>query len=304
MTEYQEKLLVTFKVFDQFCEENNLMYFAAFGTCLGAVRHHGFIPWDDDMDVFMMRTDYERFLSLRYKLIDTSYCIKDFKDGDYPLPFAKFYSTDSSIWEVRKYPYIVGPWIDIFPIDESNDSKAVQTLYGDYKSAFLKYRRALAYVSWDEIWFYVRYGKIFYALTKTVNKCFYTPLKKFYYKRILALINRIGEIHGPYYRYWGVIIDNKSYNKDWFSDIVNVAFEDTFISCPIGYHEYLTTEYGDYMTLPPKEQRQKSHPCLYIDLNNKKTIEEILSEIKILGRNLYQEDKPYTLSGILKGLIH
>ena len=140
MTEFQEKLLQTFEAFSQFCKANNLTYYAAYGTCLGAVRHHGFIPWDDDIDVYMKREDYERLLSVRDQLNGTKWSVSDFRDGNYPYSFGKFYATDCSVWELRQFPFIIGPWIDIFPLDEWEENKEVADLYNDAHYALWNYR--------------------------------------------------------------------------------------------------------------------------------------------------------------------
>ena len=93
---YKDLLLQTYKVFAKFCADNGISYFAAGGTLIGAVRHHGFIPWDDDVDVYMKRADYDKFISLRDQLANTAYEIIDPSNNGYYCAMAKFshrYST-------------------------------------------------------------------------------------------------------------------------------------------------------------------------------------------------------------------
>lgn len=123
MKEYkdvQRHLLPVFRAFVDFCNRNQLTYYAAYGTVIGAVRHKGFIPWDDDIDVWMPRRDYERFLSLRDKLISTHYEIIDIEDKGYYLYFAKFCDRRSTIIE-REGQSIMGLYIDVFPLDYYDD---------------------------------------------------------------------------------------------------------------------------------------------------------------------------------------
>ena len=90
LDEFKVYLLKTFKAFINFCEQHGLTYYAAFGTALGAVRHQGFIPWDDDVDVYMPREDYNRLLALRGVLDSSKYEVIDIENKGYYLYFAKW----------------------------------------------------------------------------------------------------------------------------------------------------------------------------------------------------------------------
>ena len=106
--------------FDKFCKENNLIYFIAYGTLLGAIRHGGFIPWDDDIDIQMPRTDYEKFLTLRDKYESSFYgnVIKTLGDKGYPFPFTKIENKNTLVIEHKMTTKIkTGVWVDIFPMD-------------------------------------------------------------------------------------------------------------------------------------------------------------------------------------------
>lgn len=303
MTEFQEKLLQTFKVFAEFCKENDLTYYAAYGTCLGAVRHHGFIPWDDDMDVFMLRADYERLLSLRESLRGSVYWVSDFRDGNHPYTFAKFYSTDCSVWELRQFPFIIGPWIDIFPLDEWNDSAKASSLYNDYHYALWKYRKALSKQTWSEIWRDILHLNGFNGPIKLVKKCVFSPFKKYFLSVALALQKQVEDVKGPWFKNWNSP-KNRNYNKDWFNSFIELPFEDVTISCLIGYRDYLSYEYGDFMVPPPEDKRSGGHPCYYIDLSNKKTSNEILLELKKIGKLAENEARPLKIKVLIDELLH
>jgi lipopolysaccharide cholinephosphotransferase len=120
MNELQKKQLEILKEFDRVCRENNLTYFANGGTCIGAIRHNGFIPWDDDVDVMMPREDYEKLLKLQNPWSDSKYFLQTFRtDKHYVLNFAKL--RDSSTTYLESLFYNIrqnhGVWIDIFPLD-------------------------------------------------------------------------------------------------------------------------------------------------------------------------------------------
>ena len=303
MTEFQEKLLQTFKEFSKFCKENNLTYYAAYGTCLGAVRHHGFIPWDDDIDVFMKRDDYERMLQLRDSLAGTIYRISDIRDGEHPYTFGKFYSTDCSVWEMRQFQFIIGPWIDIFPLDEWNDSEECSKIYNDCHYAIWNYRKALSVQTWGEIWHDIIHLNGMNGFIKLVKKCFYSPFKRRFFKKAMSMIDLSQTVQGPYLKDWNEPI-KRICEKQWFAEAVPVQFEDTTILCPACYDEYLTYEFGDYMTPPPPAKRKEGHHYFYKNLNKKLTSKEILAEMKQKGDLSDSEASPLSIKILIDELLH
>ena len=303
MTEFQEVLLQTFKVFARFCKANNLTYFAAYGTCLGAVRHHGFIPWDDDIDVYMMRKDYEKLMTLRENFEGTKWKISDIRDGDYPYSFGKFYGTDSSVWERRQFPFIMGPWIDIFPIDEWEENNEILGLYKDAHYAIWNFRKSLSVQTWTEIWYDITHLNGLNGPIKLVKKCLYAPFKPLFFKKAMKMIDMIKAVNGSLLKDWNDP-QKKVYKKEWFTEVCELPFEDTTISCPFMYDDYLKYEFGDYMTPPPPEKRNGGHECFYIDLNNKKTYKEILAEISKEGKLADKEAKPLSIRVLIDEIIH
>ena len=284
LSEMQQALLTTFKSFVAYCEENGITYYAAYGTLIGAVRHHGFIPWDDDIDVYMKRVDYDRFVANREKLLNSTYRICDVLDGDSPYPFAKFYSTQGTIWEYRHFPFILGPWIDVFPLDEGTkgDSDAKKIFDRLYYHMW-KYRKALSYVTWKEIGQDVVCGNIINAAINVVKKLRYAPWKQSYLKEIAQDINIVRSVQGDMLQGYFGGVENEFFQKSWFDGADICPFEDTTITIPKGYHDCLTFWYGDYMKLPPENQRKGTHEGFFTNLQKRMTRDEILNSCKEKG---------------------
>lgn len=277
LSEIQQIILQVFKHFATFCSENDIQYYAAYGTMIGAIRHNGFIPWDDDIDVFMKRKDYDRFVAHRNS-VEKPYKIATYLDGESPYPFAKFYTTEGTIWEYAHFPFITGPWIDIFPLDECEGNKDNAALEA-FHYATWKYRKAVAYASWKEIGLELFRGNITEVSIKMIKKIRYAPFRKRYINQIKKAEKSIKSVHGSSLGDYSTALVNEVFPKSWFEKSLQIPFEDTTISVPIGYHSFLLYLYGDYMQLPSEEKR-KTHCPYFIDLGQSLTREEILKEYK------------------------
>lgn len=302
LSDFQIALLKVFKQFAKYCEENDLTYYAAYGTLLGAVRHKGFIPWDDDMDVYMKRSDYDILISRRKSLSGTPYQITDVLDGISPYPFAKFYTTESTIWEYQHFPFIMGPWIDIYPIDEgdSDDEISIST-YNKLHFLMWKYRKSLADVKWKDIINDTIHLNGFNGPINLVKKVRYAPFKKKYLRDIKACIEDIRKIKSTSFRVYPSGLTKEVYAKELFEESLCVPFEDTQILIPKGYHEILTSFYGDYMKLPPVEKQVSTHDCFYVNLKENISKEDIL---KLMDGKIHKKAKPLSLKVIINEIKH
>lgn len=274
-TRHREILIETFKAFDKFCDDNNIKYFACGGTAIGAVRHKGIIPWDDDIDVCMLRDDYNRFVELKEKCIGTRYTIVDYNDQGYYLPFAKFMDNNTTIWEVEENSFILGVFIDVFPLNYTDDSnKENKKFQHKYIKAFTDYVTAQKKYSFARL--IKKQGVT--GLKLYVKHLIYRSIQSLLFQRFKNLDefiknNKEGNFLLNYFTPYKV--EKETFPKEWFQTQIEVPFEDTSIKLPNGYEMYLTQLFGDYMVPPPIEKQINHHYLYFMDLECRLSIDEI-----------------------------
>ena len=265
--EIKQTLLRMAKALLEICKENDLHIYASGGTLLGAVRHGGFIPWDDDIDFHMFRSDYIKLLQImkgskdRYKLG----CYEN--DRDYVYPFAKFYDSDTLCIENNvDSRFKLGLYIDIFPVDG---------LGKDVEKAKEHLKRMTPYVKASILC----RGKIKATRMSFAKKAAAGLLKvgcRLYgYRRLLRKVSGLAmEFPMEESEYCGEVVDNTNFKricpKAWFDKTVLLKFEDMEIPCPIEYDKYLTSFYGDYMTPPPVEKQKSNHDMIVYSIGGEK----------------------------------
>lgn len=269
MTEVQKIILDIFKEISKICEEHNITYFAIGGTCLGAVRHQGFIPWDDDLDIAIPIEEYECFVDVAKKNLPEHLVV--FQPGD-----AKhFYSNFIKVMDTRTMmteDYAAswrdsygGVWVDIMPISGVPAETKPR-------------KKFLAKVKW-----HLRSGfkmkstfKDQLTLAGKIAWVMYRPLywilpKEFHWKAWLRLLRRNPFSQSQYTGYvWSKNLHRLIFPTKWFVETVPLAFEDTVIRCPKEWDVFLTQMFGNYMELPPENKRTSGHEFQkgLIDLNN------------------------------------
>lgn len=265
-SEIKKHLLEILIIFDSYCEDFNLTYFLGGGTLLGAVRHKGFIPWDDDIDVMMPRDDYhflvknfnDYFKSSNYKLesIETNV--------NHLNAFGKIVNTDIFIKENEHNRYIDGIikenlnlYIDVFPIDGTPSSKLKQKIFF-LRVWFLKLCRNLALRK-------IKYlNNDYRVMLKIIKITITAPLsiicKIFGYKYFIMKLHKFSQKYNYSNSIFvaattGLYGTREIVPKSIYDEKVYLDFEGHNFTAPIGYELYLTNHYGDFMELPPIDKR-------------------------------------------------
>jgi len=270
MTELKSLLLRMLKDFVSFCDGNHLTYYAAYGTALGAVRHHGFIPWDDDIDVHMPRADYQRLWELRNE-IPKPYKVVDIPELGYTAPFMKFMDINTSVWEFERKPYMLGEYIDIFPLDsyQPEDIPHVKEIKKNLDDAFFAYFRSLDKWPSREL-LSLLYHRYWSEFKKLYNKNQENSRNRnIFHRQVLELLDELNSTQegSLYFSSTDVYLECPIFEKVWFDNPIDQPFENITIKIPGDFDSYLRSLYGDYIELPPEEERITHHSRHFVCLN-------------------------------------
>lgn len=252
-----EELKMLIKL-DKVCHKYNIRYSLSGGTLLGAVRHEGFIPWDDDIDVIMTRKDYEKFCSIFDVEYDENYYLQNYlTDSNYTNIFAKILNLNipALIEETEKLPIRKGLCIDIFPVDRAPKNSLVRKIYIIKLSicSILKY----SMLEQDEcgtkrivhrlLRIFIRKGRI-----ASINQWENNVRKK--YNKTSSNIT-YGDFIKPPYK----LSDKDIQPYDMYEYYTTIQFENHLFSVIKDYKKYLKLTYGEYQQLPPLKERKPGH---------------------------------------------
>ena len=245
------------KEFDKICQKNNLKYILVGGTLIGAIRHNGFIPWDDDIDVSMPRDDYNKFVEIQKKELDkTKYYFQSIEtDAEFGLLFGKMrrknsiYSESTCPLDEKKQ----GIWIDIFPIDKIDDNRIL---------AFFTFQKIFYYktiIAFKQNYKFASKGvkKIIQTIIKILSKLYTLESAKKKYFSTIKQTNKKNS--NKVINHGGTYLLKEITDKKYYENITTHKFENETFNIPKDYDEYLTQIYGDYMKLPPKEKQVSNH---------------------------------------------
>ncbi|MBP3853223.1 MAG: LicD family protein [Erysipelotrichaceae bacterium] len=272
MTTLEQLHEVQLEIFDEFvrlCEKHSLHYVMMGGSCLGAVRHRGFIPWDDDIDVGLYRDDYNRLIEICKKELHPDFFFQHFEtEPNTGFIFGKLRKNHTLMTEeysshIRMHQ---GIWIDIFPFDYVADDPA------DFQSEYHKvlfYRNLLIVkqgygmsnkYSWVD--------KIKYLCVKPVTALI---SKQFLFKKLLSLMTaHNGQPTQTLFPYGCAWAEKERISKKEFFDTIQVDFENRKVNIFRDYDAYLTRMYGDYMKVPEDIDQASGHTVDHIVLDDTK----------------------------------
>lgn len=246
----QQKIIGNLEAIDRVCREHHLRYYLWAGTMLGAIRHKGFIPWDDDMDIAMPRPDYDRLVAHWREWLPQPYeFISHETDASYPYPFGKIEDASTTVLERPDFKFLEGVYVDVFPIDGvPSDEKERRRHFKKYKFwrhlLFLRGRNPFKHGHGPRSWF-----------PWLLHQVFSLQDLQDHVKRLMTK-----------YDY-----DQSDYVADYDDGLRGVVKKDILgVPCTYGFEgrqfmgvehpdEYLSQKYGDYMQLPPKEKQVQHH---------------------------------------------
>lgn len=246
-------------VVHKICVENNLRYSLIFGTLLGAVRHSGFIPWDDDVDIIMPRNDYEKLLSIWNDVSPKEYILQNKRtDPDFTQNFTKIRKDNTTFIqdEVEKTKkYHTGIFIDIFPADRVAPI-GIKRKKQYIENAF-NLLCARGYTSSNKgVLSFVE--KMILSLPQNIQL-------KIYYKTEKSISKWVNNTKLEWYSPNTIKVCKRYFNSNLFDNLITLNFNGKEYFCVSDYHSLLTKIYGDYLTLPPIEKRTWTHHPIIID---------------------------------------
>ena len=238
---------------DRFCHDNGIKYSMACGTLLGAIRHKGYIPWDDDIDIYLLRKDYNRLISEFPETYSETYKITSLeRSKSWDRPYAKGYDSKTILVEDAYCAELLGVNIDIYPIDDVPDD---ETEWLNYDKHRRKWQRFFNLTS-------VKRGKSRFKtfIFKLIHFTTYIYPRRNMAKHLDKMAKRYNN-KGCQRCFENVqgVIQRHPFRKSLFDNIKEYPFEDRLFSAFSDADEYLTNGYGNYMELPPVEKRLTHH---------------------------------------------
>lgn len=279
---YRDILFDTLKFTIDFLHKNNLNYYVAYGTAIGAVRHHNMIPWDDDVDIYMPRKDYETLIMLSTKLRNSNYHFVSLEtEKSYYLPFGKIFDKRTTILEYEQFVYVVGVYIDIFPLDYTDESiDIIKKHLSDRRKEIIRFQECISEYTVDYFKRTVRDLHPFRFLIG-MKKLFFRNSKEDMLNKVIGVDTIFNSERGKYIVSSADFVSpNNIYLSEWFKKTCEMPFGNMKVLLPDNYDLYLRSIYGDYMTLPPKEQRVHKHPHFYINLSERLNLKEVRKRVR------------------------
>ena len=244
------------KDIDAYCKQNDIMYFLSGGSCLGAIRHKGFIPWDDDIDLMLPREDYEKFLKGFSNYKTDLYKVGSlYTDDEWKRPAARIWNTKTKLRQKTYDEREMGIFVDVFPIDGLPTNALVRWIHYRKIQLLNILRVSCLRKGYFENEKYVFIKRIIDLFLRGKNaRGFAVKMDNAAKRQSFNSSQYVGAILAQHY--W----DKETIKKEFMDRAVNTPFVDGEYPIPIGYDTYLHNLYGDYMMIPPgAEEKGYSH---------------------------------------------
>ncbi len=260
--EIQDRCLTTLLYFDKVCRENGLRYSLAYGTLIGAIRHHGFIPWDDDIDVLMPRPDFDKLTEILKSQPSDAFGFMDYYDLEsfFVMRILKIYNKRTYLKEYsEKYNLDYGAYIDVFPVDAIADD----LVKAEKDQKQYRFMHKL-------IWLYASSKHRKKGIRKAFQAVF-KPISRWAQRKTQDLIDAYPYEETEYIAALGAKnLKERRFPKSSFDHLIDIDFAGHPLKVFSNYDEILRGQYGDYMEMPPEDQRVSHHKLEVYDLDDKK----------------------------------
>ena len=249
------------------CDENGISYTLSSGTLLGAVRHEGFIPWDDDIDIDIPINDYRKFLEIAQEALGNKYFVQNYMtEPNWNMAYTRIRRNNTTMMDPYHSSYRIhhGVWLDVFPLVSVKSGKSL-SLKRKWLS-LSNFAQIGQKVESHEAEFKKTLGPVGMFMVRTFSKLPIKTRQRIHTRMLNKVFNAKPEKCDLRVNVWGNITE--TFPKDVFEgEPQEVLFEGKYFKAPHDYIKYLETKYGDYMTLPPEDKRH-GHGDTIIDLEN------------------------------------
>ena len=256
------------KVIDDIFQKHDIKYSLYAGTLLGAVRHKGFIPWDDDLDICMSRREYDRFIRIWNEEKPEGYILQNKENTpEFVQSFTKIRKEHTTFlqYEWEKDKYHTGIFVDIFPIDRMPEGKVKLAVFQ---------LKCMLYQLYTREFVPPKSGKVTKCITAILLKCTSKTMRPKLRKKLLTSITKYNDVK----QYHTAAIETVAslrikFPADMLDSYTKILFEDAEFMCFADWDEHLKCKFGDYMKLPPESERAWRHHPIILDFE--RSYEEI-----------------------------